>query len=60
MTTEQFHNALLQGRGSCYSAVRSDPEAYRQEVLWACRELVAFDTQCEGSRAWMVYELVCL
>ena len=60
MTTKQFHNALLQGRGSCWFAVRSDPEAYRGEVLWACRELVAFDTQCEGSRAWMVYELVCL
>lgn len=60
MTTKQFHTALLQGRGSCYLAVRSDPEAYREEVLWACRELVSFDTQCEGSRAWFVYALVCL
>ena len=60
MTTAQFHNALLQGRGTCWLAVRQDPERYREEVLWACRELVAFDTQCEGSRAWMIYELVCL
>ena len=58
MTTEQFHNALLQGRGSTVLAVREDLEAYREEVLWACRELIAFDTQCEGSRAWLVYELV--
>lgn len=60
MTTKQFHTALLQGRGTCYLAVRSDPEKYREEVLWACRELVAFDTQCEGSRAWLIYTLVCL
>lgn len=60
MTTTQFHNALLQGRGSCYLAARKDPEAYREEILWACRELVSFDTQCEGSRAWLIYRLVCL
>ena len=60
MTTKQFHTALLQGRGSCYLAVQSDPESYHREVLWACRELFSFDTQCEGSRAWFVYTLVCL
>ena len=60
MTTTEFHTALLQGRGSCYLAAKRDPEAYREEVLWACRELVSFDTQCEGSRAWLIYELVCL
>lgn len=60
MTIEQFHNALLQGRGKCVLAVQADPEKYREEVKWACRELVAFDTQCEGSRAWLVYSLVRL
>ena len=60
MTIEEFHHALLQGRGTCVLAARSDPEKYREEVLWACRELVSFDTQCEGSRAWLIYELVCL
>ena len=60
MTTTEFHNALLQGRGKCYLAVREDPEKYREEVLWACRELLAFDTQCEGSRAWLIYPLVRL
>lgn len=58
MTITQFHNALLQGRGICILAVRSDPEAYREEVLWACRELTSFDTQCEGSKAWFIRELV--
>lgn len=60
MTTTEFHNALLQGRGKCILAVREDPEKYREEVLWACRELVSFDTQCEGSRAWLIYSLVRL
>lgn len=60
MTTTEFHNALLQGRGSCWLAARSDPEKYRDEVLWACRELVSFDTQCEGTRAWLVHQLVLL
>ena len=60
MTTNEFHNALLQGRGKCYLAVREDPEKYREEVMWACRELLAFDTQCEGSRAWLIYPLVRL
>lgn len=60
MTTAQFHHALLQGRGTCVLAAREDPEKYREEVLWACRELVSFDTQCEGNRAWLIYELVRL
>lgn len=59
MTTTEFHNALLQGRGRCVQAVRRDPERYREEVLWACRELTSFDTQCEGSKGWFIHEMVC-
>ena len=44
MTITEFHNALLQGRGKCVQAVREDPGKYRDEVLWACRELTSFDT----------------
>ena len=58
MTTTEFHNALLQGRGKCVLAVRENPDAYRDEVLWACRELVSFDTQCEGSKSWFIHEMV--
>ena len=58
MTITEFHNALLQGRGKCVQAVREDPEKYRDEVLWACRELVSFDTQCEGSKSWFIHEMV--
>ena len=58
MTINEFHNALLQGRGKCVQAVREDPEKYRAEVLWACRELTSFDTQCEGSKSWFIHEMV--
>ena len=58
MTITEFHNALLQGRGKCVQAVREDPEKYRDEVLWACRELVSFDTQSEGSKSWFIHEMV--
>ena len=58
MTIKEFHNALLQGRGKCVQAVREDPEKYRDEVLWACRELVSFDTQSEGSKSWFIHEMV--
>ncbi len=60
MTTNQFHNALLQGRGSCVLAAMAEPEKFREDILWACRELISFDTQCEGSRAWLLYELISL
>ena len=49
---------MLKGRGCCIQAVRRDPERYRSEVLWACRNEIAFDAQCEGSRAWYVYQMI--
>lgn len=58
MTITQFHHALLQGRGCCVLAAKEDPEKYREEVLWACGNLVSFDTQCEGSRSWFIHGLV--
>ena len=55
---KEFKEALLRGRGCCLQAARSDPERYRDIVLWACRHEVAFDPQCEGSKAWFVYQLI--
>lgn len=49
---------LLKGRGCCIQAVRSDPERYHSELLWACGHELAFDAQCEGSRAWYVYTMI--
>ena len=58
MTKKEFRQYMLKGRGCCIQAVRRDPERYRSEVLWACRNEIAFDAQCEGSRAWYVYQMI--
>ena len=58
MTKKEFRQFMLKGRGCCIQAVRRDPERYRSEVLWACRNEIAFDAQCEGSRAWYVYQMI--
>ena len=59
MTQKQWKEALLRGQGRCIQALRAEPEKYRRGVLWACRHEVAYDPQCEGSRALFVYELIC-
>ena len=58
MTKKEFRQYMLKGRGCCVQAVRRNPERYRSEVLWACRNEIAFDAQCEGSRAWYVYQMI--
>lgn len=58
MTKKEFRNALLRGQGRCILAARRNPEQYREEVMWACGRSIAFDPQCEGSRAWFVDQLV--
>ena len=49
---------MLCGLGRCVLACRNDPERYRAEVLWGCTNQLAYDAQCEGSRAWLLHELV--
>lgn len=58
MTKKEFKMAMLRGLGRCVTAVREDPERYRDMVLWACTRNIAYDTQCEGARSWYVYTLV--
>ena len=58
MTQKQFKEALLRGQGRCIRAVRSDSAKYYSVVLWACSHTVAFDAQCEGTKAWFVYQLI--
>ena len=58
MTKKEFRQYMLKGRGCCIQAVRSNPERYRTEVLWACAHEISFDAQCEGSRAWYVYHMI--
>lgn len=58
MTKKEFRKALLRGQGQCVLVVHTAPEKYRSEVLWACGHKIAYDTQCEGTRAWYMYEIV--
>lgn len=58
MTKKQFKVALLRGQGRCILAVQENPKKYYDLVLWACSHEVAFDAQCEGTRAWFVYQLI--
>ncbi len=58
MTKNEVKQAIQRGLGRGYLAVRNDPERYRDLVLWACGRNLAFDTQCEGTRAWYDYQLI--
>lgn len=58
MTKSEFKQDLLRGLGRCVQAVQSEPERYRECVLWACSHEIAYDPQCEGSRAYYVYDMV--
>ena len=60
MTKKEFKKAMCQGLGRCQQALRSDPEKYRDIVLWACQRDIAYDTQCEGTRAYYVYKMACV
>lgn len=57
MTQKEFKAAMLRGHGRCVQAARQEPEKYRKIVLWACGRNIAYDAQCEGTRAWLVYTL---
>lgn len=57
-TQEEFKEALLCGQGRCVQAAQAEPERYADMVLWGCTQSLSFDTQCEGTRAWLVHQLV--
>ena len=52
MTKKEFKEAMLRGLGRCVIAVQNEPEKYRNMVLWACKQDIAYDAQSEGTRAW--------
>ena len=58
MTKAQVKHALQRGLGRGILAVRANPDRYKEIVLWACGRNLSFDTQCEGTRAWYVYQLI--
>ena len=58
MTKKEFKEAMLRGLGRCVIAVQNEPEKYRDMVLWACKQDIAYDAQSEGTRAWYVAAMV--
>lgn len=59
MTKSGFKHAIQRGLGSCKLVLESasDIEQYRDIILWGCLRELAFDPQCEGTRAHYLYEL---
>lgn len=60
MTKKGFREAMMRGLGRCVLELESteDTEWYREVVLWGCTHDLSYDTQCEGTRAWYMRELV--
>lgn len=58
MTKKEFTYALKRGLGRGIIAAKNDPEKYKEIVLGACQKCLAFDPQCEGTRAWYMHELI--
>lgn len=62
MDKENFKKALACGLGRCYIELRdcADKEPYREALLECCLNNPCFDTQCEGTRAEYLYQLIKL
>lgn len=60
MTKTEFKEAMKRGLGRCVLELDATKniEKYRKIILWGCRHNLSFDTQCEGTRALYMHELV--
>ena len=60
MNRKDFKQYMQQGLGRCVLTLRisNNIEKYRDIVLWGCLQNLAYDTQCEGTRAAYIYRLV--
>lgn len=58
LSQSEFIKALTSGRGNAVLAVEKHPERYRSLVLMACKDHFVYDPQCEGNRAYYVYNLI--
>jgi hypothetical protein len=59
VTKAEFKEAMKRGLGRCIIELdkQNNIEKYREIVLWGCLRNLAYDTQCEGSRAEYMYIL---
>ncbi len=60
MTKKRFREAMMRGLGRCVLELdhTEDVEKYREIVMWGCTHNLSYDTQCEGTRAWYLRELI--
>lgn len=60
MNTKDFKRYMRQGLGRCVLSLRESDniEKYKDIVLWGCLHNLSYDTQCEGTRAAYLYQLV--
>ena len=59
MNKKDFKKYMQQGLGRCVVTLQSssDIEKYKDIVLWGCLHNLSYDSQCEGTRAFYIYEL---
>lgn len=60
MNKRDFKRYMQQGLGRCALALHESDniDKYRDIVLWGCLHNLSYDTQCEGTRAAYIYQLV--
>lgn len=59
MNETEFRQYMLCGHGRCFSVSDNELEKFRDIVLYGCLNDISYDLQCEGSRWYYMYELVC-
>ena len=62
MTKTQFRHDLRRGLGSCPLELErcTNVEDYREDLLWGLEHALAYDAQCEGTRAIYYYDMLWL
>ncbi len=60
MTKKDFKRYMMQGLGRCVKVIQESDniDKYKDIVLWGCLHNLSYDTQCEGTRAFYVYNLI--
>lgn len=62
MKQTEFKQRLRQGHGRCFLTLQKSENIapYRASLLWGCLHNIAFDAQCEGTKAAYLYRLLSL
>ena len=60
MTKSEFKHNIQRGLGSCISELikTNNIEKYKDIVIWACSRELAYDAQCEGTRAVYLSQII--